>query len=161
MFMTAIVPTRLKRHCVIEPKSIWILRVQDFYQSGLSVIEFCARHNLKVSTFHGWTRRLGNQSVKQNESSVAAPNAQSTTNVSGVGAESQNSSFFQPLQISNTTSSSILRASSSKPSLSSSHLPASNLRVAVGPFFLEIPETGNLSQVHDLLSLLLKLAPVG
>ena len=41
-----------------RPRFEWKKLIKEFEESSCSVMEFCAQHDLAVSTFHGWQKRL-------------------------------------------------------------------------------------------------------
>ena len=48
----------------------WEQLIKEFGESSCSVMEFCSQHDLAVSTFHGWQKRLRSD---LNESHEAPP----------------------------------------------------------------------------------------
>ena len=42
-------------------REAWRQSIEDWCSSGLSQVEFCKRHNLALSTFRWWRRRLSEE----------------------------------------------------------------------------------------------------
>jgi len=93
-------PPRPKR--IQEPRYLWITRVEEFKQSGLSLSRFCTAHDLKVSTLHSWILRLSKPLPAQPASTNlnVFPSVElSAAAASKVDPIVQNPPLFHPLHI--------------------------------------------------------------